>query len=803
MDNSHKSEVNDGARDDISAADCSLVQHSIHHEVSLSRANSVYSLSRLSLTNQLSQLQSLKLPAITSFFSSIKAVSSAKLASKLLNEFAEQMMHWEREAIDILTGTNAEDDVEWAAAGGKEGLMEIDSVIKRFECLIDMYVAAIDQVQRRNDISDLSAHEIQTIVGLMEQVLEYWKNVKALFQKVIRQVEAAMEWEELWNSVFAEIDLEMKSLNRLIFEMEESRYDTKSVEETYVEENGITIEELESVISKGNDREKAAGEQNIQGLSPVTMIQPHVKSDCAYMWHEDANLLALFARMQPLKASLDFLPMRLSAFRSRGGADFPTACEDLEFKNKMLVSQWKRLESDAEALRKELGEDQWILVFRNAGRQMLRMCDSIMKSVSKLQEILACDRCLYSPSVLNSRIESFEAKREHYGSAIERVLKIVDKGITDRFTINGEILRLQQVMKQKWADVETAMRRMDDQLEKSHSSESHWPRDSMSTVLSAERPVSGSTIDTPNSSPASSVITSSRINSSQIQMIAQSWKSDSTSHLGVSELQEASSAMNQGKSVIDKFSSSNIPPCNRLSSSSPSIITEDFSLLRAKSDGIAPRLQRIEGLSSMVIDKAYKPRWNSSTSITNINLGNNYKPLRAALSPRKETRNLRNSQIPISRCSRATSSPICNKPSDLTTTPKDMTLHRTLLENGNDTAIETCDSIATGLSQDNLATSPSPRQNINIRLRGRVSTSKLSSNYKQQRSPLIEKHRCSSVANSSQSIKDNNSVRPVDFVQSGRHSVMTLRPKTHVSEDFFSPENTVLGCSVSRKPRWR
>ena len=802
MENLGKSETKGDLEHNINMAALHLTQRPICNKASLCRANSIYSLSRTSFTNQLSQLNSLKLPDAASVLSNIGAVLNAKLASKLLNELAEHLMYWEQEAMEVLKGLYADDDVEWAAAGSKEGLMEVDDVIKRFEHLINLYVTAIDQVQTRNDISDLSSCEIQIIVGLMEQVLEKWRKVKKSFQQIKEQVETAMEWEELWNTVFAEIGLEIKFLNRLIFEMEERRYGTTLANETSIAEYGITLDELESMVEEGSRPNGVAGNKTFSSLPPIGTIKPHTPSGCAQqIWHEDANLLALFARMQPLKASLDFLPMRLSVFRSRGNADFPTACEDLEMKRNMLELQWKKLESDAEALRKELCEDRWVLVFRNAGRQMLKMCESIMKSIANLGEIMADDNHTCIPMTLNSRLESFEAKRTHYGSAVERVLMIVDRGIADRFTINGEILRLQQEMRQRWVSVEIAMREMDERLERIYLKRNHQLRDSVSTMLSVDKSVSGSTIDTPNSSPASSVVINGRISSRQNRVIAHTAElSNATSHS-----EEASCTRNQGKLVFSQLSPSNIPRCNRIERASTSCVSiDDFSPLQTHPNGITPRARRGKRLSSLITDKADKPRWNSFIDTENPTSGNGIKSANSSLSSRKGNKNLQISQIPVSRCSSSTSSPTCNGSLISPLTLSSTTLHETLLDNGGSPELKLGLLQSPSLMQEKPVAPPLPQRDKILRLRGQVSTSSLSSTKnKQQRSGLVEELRYGSATNSSQPVKKSGSIKPIDFVQSGRHSSMLLRPKTRVSSDSIPFKDTTLTASVGSRPRWR
>ena len=220
--------------------------------------------------------------------------------------------------------------------------------------------------------------------------------------------------------------------------------------------------------------------------------------------------------MQPLRASLDFLPMRLSVFHVRGNSLFPSACLDLESRRDQLEALWKKLEGDAEALRRELGEDRWVLVFRNAGRQALKMCESITRSYDKLRDGVENGEQLKDPATFTKKVENYEQKKIHYGPAIERVLAIIDRGVLDRLTVNGEILRLQSDMKRRWSALQADMRDMDLVIEDVNNERSAKQlRDSVSTVVSSERSVSSSIADTRSSSPASSVMIASRKSSFQ------------------------------------------------------------------------------------------------------------------------------------------------------------------------------------------------------------------------------------------------------------------------------------------------
>lgn len=478
----------------------------------LSRAGSIYSLGRASFTGQLSQLTAMKLPDADSLARRISSIPTSTEAAKALSDATDQIMLWIGKASEALSGLNAEDDVDWAAAGGREGIEEVDGAINRFEELVQVYVVAIEKLQTRDDIVLLTAEELNNSVKQLEGVLLAWHKIKQTMKGIREQVEVAMEWEELWSTVLGEIASEMEALNRLVFEMEEKRHE--GAESLLTVKESLDLNELEIIVEDRPGRGKKASNR-FSVVPPFSSSSPLPPADHSES-KEDASLLALFARMQPLRASLDFLPMRLSTFHIRGNVVFPTACEDLEKRRNQLEEQWGKLEDDSEALRRELGEDRWVLVFRNAGKQALKMCESISRSFAKLKDGIDTGEHQFNMAGLCKKTESFEAKVQHYGPAIERVLAIIDKGVLDRLTVNGEILRLQSDMKRRWATLQEDVRDMELVLgDINAEAKDRQLRDSVSTVMSSERSLGSSLLDTPGSSPASSIANGSRKNSFQ------------------------------------------------------------------------------------------------------------------------------------------------------------------------------------------------------------------------------------------------------------------------------------------------
>ncbi|ROV99869.1 hypothetical protein VMCG_06283 [Cytospora schulzeri] len=582
----------------------------------LHRTGSIYTISRASFANQLAQLTSLQLPDAESLAGKVAAIPTAQAAVKALIGAAEQIRNWISKASEVISGLDSDDDVEWSAAGGREGLEEVEGATTRFGELINVYVTAIEELQNRSDIGDVSAEDLTRAVTQMEAIMSEWTNIRTTLRSVRGQVEIAMEWEELWNVVLGEITNELDELSRLVFEMEERRH--KGAMAT-AGGDADDIGDLGTIMGeKPRASNRAQATNNRFGLpafpmSPGSPGGPTISQD-------DSSLLALFARMQPLRASLDFLPMRLSVFEARAEKSFPTACDELEMRRDNLDASYRKLEKDAEGLRKELGEDRWVLVFRGAARQAQKMSESVERSVVKLREAVDAGMHLTNLPAFVKKIESYDAKKTHYGPAIDRVLLIIDRGVKDRLTVNGEILRMSVEMQSRWEDLKNQIKDMDLTLEEIHADRggTHL-RDSVSSMLSNDLSSNvGSGLETPLSSPPSSVIMSG---------------------LGIETRTPGAKTSTSNRTRRSSSSvSSHLPQPGRRSTSAntPSIPRKPVSRLSTYGGLSTPKRERAPTPTASRLagsiprpssTLAHRPKWNISTNTNNLDTGHNFKPL--------------------------------------------------------------------------------------------------------------------------------------------------------------------------------
>lgn len=596
---------------------------SYFNPLGLHRTDSIYSFSRASFSNQLSQLTSISLPQPSTLEASIAAIPTASSAVRALSQAAEQIQKWINKASEVLSGLDADDDVEWAAAGGREGLDDVDKAVTKFESLISVYVNAIENVQLRNDIAAVGADQLNGIVTQMELTLQKWSTVRSLLNGVKEQVELAMEWEELWNAVLGDVGLEIENLARLIFEMEEKRHKTVIPDVDHEPSHGLDINELETIVEESPANANTPSDPQFSFAPVYPPGTSQLAPQASHSPQDEATLLALFARMQPLRASLDFLPMRLSMFQSRAERIFPSACQELEDRRQRLEKGYTKLGTDAEALRRELGEDRWIIVFRNAGKQAEKMCESVERSVSKLQEAIDGGIQHNNPAALTKRAENFEAKKVHYGSAIERVLSIIQKGINDRLTVNGEVIRLLADLRARYEALQDKMNAMDFLLDELTAYKNQQMRDSMSSSVTFGTTGTRSAVDTAESSPASSVIMSNGVHDAKNSSRRSSASANPVSRTAAASKYRRYSALPQPVSP-----SSQTPkrkPLPRASSVNPDYLKSPTPKLTTTSPSPIPTPR--PGSRAASVQSQSRPRWNGSANTNDLVVGHNFKPL--------------------------------------------------------------------------------------------------------------------------------------------------------------------------------
>lgn len=207
--------------------------------------------------------------------------------------------------------------------------------------------------------------------------------------------------------------------------------------------------------------------------------------------------MRLEAKLEVVAAEFAEVEKHASTFFDVSPENTPEIDEDTESqagllrrKWKATVQEWADVQKDADILGEELKEDKWIVVFRTVSQQAEEMMRSLEKVLTQSHQFVwdinrrrgrssgsssveptrsppgAASSYFGDPASMQPILTSFvalhqslHAKVKYYSPACDRVLKILGKGIADRSTANGEVLRKFGEMKARWRDLQERITR--------------------------------------------------------------------------------------------------------------------------------------------------------------------------------------------------------------------------------------------------------------------------------------------------------------------------------------------------------
>ncbi|KAI0272513.1 hypothetical protein BC834DRAFT_1030596 [Gloeopeniophorella convolvens] len=210
----------------------------------------------------------------------------------------------------------------------------------------------------------------------------------------------------------------------------------------------------------------------------------------------DQALMALDERLEAVAQGVKRVNDSLEPLLQASKTPTPDAPEEelsesamLLRKHATLMSEWDSVQDEGEVLREELKEDKWLTVFRTVTDQADGMMSSLEKAINRCQEFIwqfqryGPDESLSTSSSMTSMgsmrsqksplnmevfqtlLDSYEAKKKHYMPATTKVLSIIDKGVQDRVTKNGECLRRHADSTQRWKLLRERITRTDAEME--------------------------------------------------------------------------------------------------------------------------------------------------------------------------------------------------------------------------------------------------------------------------------------------------------------------------------------------------
>lgn len=338
-------------------------------------------------------------------------------------------------ALLVVEELDAEDDVEFAQSN-KAIVPAVEAGLLNFGDNLDPFM----NITPRSSDSDEKADLSTDITNIRNSVAARWNLVQQLMAKIKIQVNASSDWGDCQESLDA-IDFEERELRSSIFLMEEQRHVTLPA-------LSVGLDVLTTILKESPEGEDTG--------TPGKKVHKDGLSQWDRANHD--TIMRLTSKISPLRASLAMFAPRLDAFANRAQGQFPSAVTALSARYETLKDNFESLLADFRKLRNELAEDKWMAVFRQVNKQASEMMNSLERTMKKL------DTVSLNSTEASNLIQSFEMKAEHYGKSVPAVLAVMQKGVRDRATLNGEILRGHDLLIGRWtqlsSDLEDMSRRV-------------------------------------------------------------------------------------------------------------------------------------------------------------------------------------------------------------------------------------------------------------------------------------------------------------------------------------------------------
>ncbi|KIK48291.1 hypothetical protein CY34DRAFT_798398 [Suillus luteus UH-Slu-Lm8-n1] len=200
----------------------------------------------------------------------------------------------------------------------------------------------------------------------------------------------------------------------------------------------------------------------------------------------DKALMTLDERLEAVAHGMKSVSESVTPFQNQSDGIPDSEQVVLVRKHAVLVTEWEAVQNDTDVLREELKEDKWLTVFRTVTEQADGMMGSLEKAVNRCQDFIwqvhrggvedslsqssyrgsvSSDKNPFSIEVFNELLSSFEAKKKHYVPATSKVLAIIDNGVQNRVTKNGETLRRHGESAKRWRILKERMAKTEKEME--------------------------------------------------------------------------------------------------------------------------------------------------------------------------------------------------------------------------------------------------------------------------------------------------------------------------------------------------
>ncbi|KAK9374769.1 uncharacterized protein V1513DRAFT_400133 [Lipomyces chichibuensis] len=279
--------------------------------------------------------------------------------------------------------------------------------------------------------------------GIGKDILSVVYVIENSLRKSREQVDIALEWSELHDSVMADLESVMKESQILLAELQQCQRTHDIIEEDRLED-ALDVDMLMTSLKQS----PVPGHGKLINLRDTDEIQ-------------NSKLCYLCKKMQPLRVSLDLLDAKMGDMIPRL-VPFPDAHQDLVTRRAALDTKWKKLSFDADKIKREMGEDRWTGMLAEACNQARKLMTEIDHVMNDLEDVHENG---HDDITIKRHKELYEQKAGKIVPEILKILGLLSRAMEDKLTINGDIKREHLHFTNFWNNLDERMRGFDEKYD--------------------------------------------------------------------------------------------------------------------------------------------------------------------------------------------------------------------------------------------------------------------------------------------------------------------------------------------------
>ncbi|KAK6204499.1 karyogamy protein [Scheffersomyces amazonensis] len=281
-----------------------------------------------------------------------------------INKILDDIIIYLKEVIRIFnqirkSNINLNNDLAWYY-DGKDGILELD----RNMISIDDIIGQLIMVVETGDHTNVA----RLLFTKFEQASELTLDVKKFVIMFKRNLEISINFKEIDN-IIRQIIQETEDCLKIFFKLRESKLSSPK----------RVLPNLETIISKM----KISDIFSVNNISVKSIRLPTFNETDELLYQ---GYLQLENRIQPLKISLDIIPLKIEEFNQLcSGNSFILSRQSLLIHHEKLHKRWIYLQNELEYLKRESLDSKWLEIFQYLVKQIISKCDLLESSLNDKQ----------------------------------------------------------------------------------------------------------------------------------------------------------------------------------------------------------------------------------------------------------------------------------------------------------------------------------------------------------------------------------------------------------------------------------